>query len=52
MPCDLHKERGLYKLPGEVVAGNSQGQVGRGSEQPDLVEGVHAHCRGVEQGHL
>jgi len=24
-----------------------QGQVGRGSEQPDLVEDVPAHCRGV-----
>jgi len=26
---------------------NSQGQVGLGSEQPDLVEDVPAHCRGV-----
>jgi len=29
------------------VPGNIQGQVGWGSEQPDLVEDVHAHCRGV-----
>jgi len=27
--------------------GNIQGQVGRGSEQPDLVEDVPAHCRGI-----
>ncbi|KAK4822678.1 hypothetical protein QYF61_019547 [Mycteria americana] len=29
------------------IPGNIQGQVGRGSEQPDLVEDVPAHCRGV-----
>jgi len=29
------------------ILGNVQGQVGRGSEQPDLVEDVPAHCRGV-----
>ena len=29
------------------IPGNTQGQAGRGSEQPDLVEGVPAHCRGV-----
>ena len=29
------------------ILGNLQGQVGRGSEQPGLVEGVPAHCRGV-----
>ena len=29
------------------VPGNIQGQVGQGSEQPDLVEDVPAHCRGV-----
>ncbi|KAK4818961.1 LOW QUALITY PROTEIN: hypothetical protein QYF61_022628 [Mycteria americana] len=28
------------------IPGNIQGQVGRGSEQPDLVEDVPAHCRG------
>ena len=27
--------------------GNIQGQDERGSEQPGLVEGVPAHCRGV-----
>jgi len=29
------------------IPSNIQGQVGRGSEQPDLVEDVPAHCRGV-----
>ena len=29
------------------IPGNIQGQVGRGSEQPHLVEDVPAHCRGV-----
>ncbi|GAB0206191.1 mitochondrial enolase superfamily member 1 [Grus japonensis] len=29
------------------IPGHIQGQVGRGSEQPDLVEDVPAHCRGV-----
>jgi len=29
------------------IARNIQGQVGWGSEQPDLVEDVPAHCRGV-----
>ena len=28
------------------IPGNVQGQVGRGSEQPDLVEDVPAYCRG------
>ena len=28
------------------IPGNIQGPVGRGSEQPDLVEDVPAHCRG------
>jgi len=27
------------------ILGNIQGQVGRGSEQPDLVEDGPAHCR-------
>ncbi|KAK4823398.1 hypothetical protein QYF61_001772 [Mycteria americana] len=30
------------------IIGNVQGQVGRGSEQPDLVKNVPAHGRGVE----
>ena len=29
------------------IPGTIQGQVGRGSEQPDLVEDVPAHGRGV-----
>ena len=29
------------------IPGNIQGQVGRGSEQPDRVEDVPAHCGGV-----
>jgi len=28
------------------IPGNIQGQVGQGSERPDLVEDVPAHCRG------
>ena len=31
-----------FPIPGRV-----QGQVGQGFDQPDLVEGVPAHCRGV-----
>ncbi|PKU34471.1 pol- hypothetical protein [Limosa lapponica baueri] len=30
------------------IPGNIQGQVGWGSEQPDLVEDVPAHCRGLD----
>ncbi|KAK4816211.1 LOW QUALITY PROTEIN: hypothetical protein QYF61_013449 [Mycteria americana] len=29
------------------MPGNIQGQVGQGSEQPDLVEDIPAHCKGV-----
>ena len=29
------------------IPGNIPGQVGRGSEQPDLVEGGPAHSRGL-----
>ena len=29
------------------IPGNIQGQVGRGSEHPDLVEYLRVHCRGV-----
>ena len=54
------KEEILYREGGEALAqvaqrscgcplpGSVQGQVGQGSEQPDLVEAVHAHGRGVE----
>ncbi|KAK4824114.1 hypothetical protein QYF61_010737 [Mycteria americana] len=31
-----------------LIPGSIQGQVGRGSEQPDLVEDVPAHCSGVD----
>jgi len=33
---------GRYSIPGNI-----QGQTGQGSEQPDLVVDVPAHCRGV-----
>jgi len=54
-----YKEEILYTEGGEAQAqvaqrgdrcpipGNIPGQVGRGSEQPDPVEDVPAHCRGV-----
>ena len=29
------------------IPGNIQGHVGWGSEQPDVVEDVPAHCRGI-----
>jgi len=29
------------------IPGNAQGQAGRGSEHPDPVEAVPAHCRAV-----
>ena len=29
------------------IPGNIQGQIGQGSEQPDLVEDVAAYCRGI-----
>jgi len=32
---------------GGPIPGNVQDQVGQGSEQPDLVSGVPARCRGV-----
>jgi len=32
---------------GAPIPGNIQGQVGRGSEQPGLVEDVPAYCRGA-----
>ena len=53
-----YKEEIFYSEGGETLAqvaqrgsdpipGNIQGQVGQGSEQPDLVEDVPAHCRGA-----
>lgn len=35
----------LYLCP---IHANIQVQVGRGSDQPDLVEGVPASCRGLD----
>jgi len=32
---------------GSPVIGNTQGQAGRGSEQPDVAVGVPVHCRAV-----
>ena len=34
---------------GVPIPGNIQGQVGRGSRQPALVEDVSAYCRGLSQ---
>ena len=42
--------RHWHRLPGGCgcpLPGSVQGQAGRGFEQPDLVEGVPAHGRGV-----
>ena len=39
LPRDIHC--------GYPIPGNTQGQVGRGSEQPDLAVGVPVHCREV-----
>jgi len=55
-----YKEDIIYNECGETLAqvaerggrcpipGNIPGQVGQGSEQPDPLEGVPAHCRGLE----
>jgi len=54
-----YKEEIFYHEGGETLAqvaqrggggpipGNIQGHLGRGSEQPGLVEDVPAHCRGI-----
>jgi len=54
-----YKEEFLYNEGGETLEqvaqrscgcpfpGSVQGKVGWGSEQPDLVENVAAHCRGL-----
>lgn len=34
------------------MKGNIQGQLGEGSEEPDLFEDVPAHCRESELGDL
>ena len=43
---------GLPRGSGVPIPGNIQGQVGRRSEQPGLVEDVPAHCRGIGLGDL
>ena len=40
-------EQVVQRGSGGPITGNIQSQVGRGSEQPDLVEDVPAHCREV-----
>ena len=35
-----------------TLPGNNQGQIGRSSEQSDLVEDAPAYCREVELGEL
>jgi len=37
-------ERAAQRGSGGPMPGNIQGQVGRGSEEPDLVKDVPAHC--------
>ncbi|KAK4815071.1 LOW QUALITY PROTEIN: hypothetical protein QYF61_015355 [Mycteria americana] len=56
--CSRYKEEFFYREGGETleqvvqrggrcpILGNFQGQAGWGFEQPGLVEGVPAHCRG------
>jgi len=39
-----HLKKNLCGCP---IPGHSQGQAGRGSEQPDQAVGVPVHCRGV-----
>jgi len=40
--AQIAQRDGRYPIPGII-----QGQAGWGSEQPDLVEYVPSHCRGV-----
>jgi len=40
-------ERVAQRGSGGPIPGNIQDQVGQGSEQPDLVNGVPARCGGV-----
>ena len=42
-----HWKRVVQRGSGGPIPGNIPGQVGRGSEQPGLVENIPAHCRGV-----
>ena len=41
-------ERITQRCNGCPVLGDIQGEVGQGSEQPDIDVGVSVHCRGVE----
>jgi len=40
-------EKVAQRGSGGPIPGNIQGQVGWGSEQPDLIEDIPAHCGGV-----
>ena len=41
-------EQVAQEVSGGPIPGNIQGQVGRGSEQPQLVEDIVAHCGGID----
>jgi len=41
-------EQASQGVSGGPIPGNIQGQAGRGSEQPDSVVDVPAHCRGSD----
>lgn len=43
-------EEVALKSSGCPITGNIQGHVGLGSEQQDLIEDDHAHCRDVRLG--
>lgn len=48
VPVQLHKSSLIAQGGGKCcIPGNIQGQVGQASEQPNLVEGAPAHCRGI-----
>jgi len=48
----VKQSNGVLRGSEGSVPGSIQGQAGRGSEQPDPVEEVPAHCRVVELGDL
>lgn len=47
VPADKKKVEVLNNIFASVCTGNIQGQVGKNSEQPELVEDVPAYCRGL-----